>query len=183
MWYNSIERSGIRYYYNRYMKKLCLVLIFMVFCLCACRRDEYSLDEICSIVAERYNIPDLKVKEVVDNSYYFYGNDITFCVKSNLVSGNAADVHLDYYTLTSNYLEVLYNMKSGIVISELNKLGISYKVSDTIGTGIIFTVDSKEGSKLFEDTISDVFGYDVFGSSKLRESFSLIVMYRQQYGR
>lgn len=74
-------------------------------------------------------------------------------------------------------------MKSGIVISELNKLDISYKVSDTIGTGVIFTVDSKEDSKLFEDTISDVIGYDVFGSSKLSESFSLIVMYRQQYGR
>lgn len=68
-------------------------------------------------------------------------------------------------------------------MSKSDKLGISYKVSDTTRTGIIFTVDSKEDSKLFEDTISDVFGYDVFGSSKLSESFSLIVMYRQQYGR
>lgn len=68
-------------------------------------------------------------------------------------------------------------------MSKSDKLDIPYKVSDTIGTGIIFTVDSKEDSKLFEDTISDVFGYDIFGSSKLSESFSLIVMYRQQYGR
>ena len=61
-------------------------------------------------------------------------------------------------------------------MSKSDKLGISYKVSDTTCTGIIFTVDSKEDSKLFEDSISDVFGYDVFGSSKLSESFSSITI-------